>query len=68
MRSDDESTSAGSATELDGADVPDLDEYNEEQAEAFRATYASALEQTDGDVERARELAHAAARGTPGDR
>ena len=57
----------GNAT-IEGQEAPDLDDYNEEQAEAFRATYASALEQTDGDVERARELAHAAARGTPGDR
>ena len=45
-----------------------LEQYNDEQKEAFRSTFASALEQFDGDESRAREVAHAAARGTPGDR
>jgi hypothetical protein len=46
----------------------DLEQYNDEQKEAFRSTFASALEQFDGDESRASDVAHAAARGTPGDR
>lgn len=46
----------------------ELEPYNDEQREAFRSTYASALERFGGDQQRAREVAHAAARGTPGDR
>lgn len=50
-------------------DVPDeeLEAYDDEQRAAFRATYRNALKEF-GDEERAREIAHAAARGTPGDR
>lgn len=51
------------------SDVPEaeLEPYDEEQREAFRATYRNALEEF-GDEERARQIAHAAARGTPGER
>lgn len=42
--------------------------YSDEQKEAFRASYNSALEEYDGDEERALDIAHAAAKGTPGDR
>lgn len=45
----------------------ELEAYDGEQREAFRATYRNALEEF-GDEERARQIAHAAARGTPGDR
>ncbi|HUE96062.1 MAG TPA: hypothetical protein VMN39_05355 [Longimicrobiaceae bacterium] len=52
-----------------GPDLPEreLEAYDDEQREAFRATYRNALEEF-GDKERARQIAHAAARGTPGDR
>ena len=45
----------------------ELEPYNEEQREAFRSTYRDALAQF-GDEGRAIEVAHAAAKGTPGDR
>lgn len=45
----------------------ELEVYDDEQRAAFRATYRNALEEF-GDEERARQIAHAAARGTPGDR
>lgn len=41
--------------------------YNDEQKEAFRKAYDSAMEQF-GDEARALAIAHAAARGTPGGR
>lgn len=52
-----------------GPDVSEeeLEAYDDEQRAAFRATYRNALEEF-GDEERARQIAHAAARGTPGDR
>ena len=46
----------------------EIEQYNDEQKEAFRSTYASALERFPGDQRRALDVAHAAARGTPGDR
>ena len=51
------------------SDLPEaeLEPYDEEQREAFRATYRNALEEF-GDEERALQIAHAAARGTPGER
>ena len=45
----------------------EVEPYSDEQKEAFRASYNSALEEF-GDEQRAIEIAHAAARGTPGDR
>ena len=52
------------------SDLPsdEVEQYNDEQREAFRASYNSALEQFGGDKRRALEIGHAAARGTPGDR
>lgn len=52
------------------ADLPsdEVEQYNDEQKESFRASYNSALEQFGGDTRRALEIAHAAAKGTPGDR
>ena len=51
------------------SDLPpkEVEPYSDEQKEAFRASYNSALEEF-GDEQRAIEIAHAAARGTPGDR
>ena len=46
----------------------EIDQYNDEQKEAFRSTYSSALERFGRDQRRALDVAHAAARGTPGDR
>ncbi len=45
-----------------------VEQYSEEQKEAFRSSYNSALEEFGGDESRAIEIAHAAAKGTPGDR
>jgi cation transport regulator len=52
------------------SDLPpdEMAPYNEEQRDAFVAAYNSALENYAGDRERALEIAHAAARGTPGER
>ena len=52
------------------SDLPpdEMAPYNEEQRLAFLAAYDSALEHYAGDRERALEIAHAAARGTPGER
>lgn len=45
-----------------------VDLYNDEQKKAFLAAVNAALEEYDGDEARAIEIAHAAARGTPGER
>lgn len=44
----------------------EIERYNDAQRAAFRASYRSALAEF-GHEDRAREVAHAAARGTPGD-
>lgn len=53
---------------IDDLPPDELAPYNDEQRQAFMAAYHSALEQHPGDHERALEVAHAAARGTPGER
>lgn len=52
------------------ADPPadELDPYDDDQKRAFVDAYRSALEHFGGDRERAISIAHAAARGTPGER
>jgi cation transport regulator len=52
------------------ADLPEdqVDQYNEEQKKAFLEACNNAMEQFGGDEERAMAVAHAAAKGTPGDR
>lgn len=51
-------------------DLPpaEVEHYNDEQREAFLRSYNSAIEEFGGDERRAVEIAHAAARGTPGER
>lgn len=60
----------GGATPGRTSDVlrDELTPYNEEQRDAFVAAYKSTLESYPGDLERALKIAHAAARGTPGER
>lgn len=53
---------------IDELPAEEIEQYNDEQKDAFRATYADALKRFDGDQQRALDVAHAAARGTPGDR